>query len=252
MCYNVKALLHSQLIRAKNRKRFEEVRQIEERLREIEMADLYQASGYAHPRLIIYTDQDATPVPSIWGLIPGWVKDNDQRLQLWNSTLNARSETMFEKPSFRDSARSKRCLIYLDGFYESHHQGGNTFPFFIRRKDAEPFAVGGLWSDWVDKKTGQKWTTFSIVTTVGNGMLSKIHNNPKLEGPRMPVILPDELADEWIDYKNNEKTVLELCRPFADDALHAHPVDRIAGKLSKGNVPGAEDEVNYPDLKLVV
>ena len=252
MCYNVKALLYSQLIRARNKRRFEEVRRIEERLKEIDVSDLYQASGFSHPKMLIYPDKESEPMVATWGLVPHWVKDNDSRVKLWNSTLNARSESIFEKPSFRDAAKSKRCLIYLDGFYEHHHQMGKTYPFFIRRKDSEPFPVAALWSEWQDRQNKIKWITFSIVTTVANPLMAKIHNNPKLEGPRMPVILPEELADYWIDSSQTQKELNDLLLPFPEDLLHAHTVYRISGKESKGNVPDAEEEFSYPDLSLVI
>jgi putative SOS response-associated peptidase YedK len=216
----------------------------------MDISNLYQASGFSHPKLLIYRDQNSEPIPAVWGLIPLWVKDNEQRLKLWNSTLNARGESIFEKPSFRDSANSKRCLLYLDGFYEHHHYKGKTYPFFINKKDNEPFAVAGLWSEWQDRENKVKIITFSIVTTKGNEMMTRIHNNPKLEdGPRMPVILPDELADEWLDTSRSQNELKELLLPFPDDLLKAHTVYRISGKESKGNVPEAEEEYQYEELK---
>lgn len=116
----------------------------------------------------------------------------------WNNTLNARGETIFEKPSFRTSAKNHRCIIYVAGFYEHHHYNNKTYPFFIYRKDAQPMALAGLWSEWKNPDTGGRLNTFSIVTTKGNKMMARIHNNPKLKEPRMPVILPSELEDEWL------------------------------------------------------
>jgi putative SOS response-associated peptidase YedK len=250
MCYNVKALLRSQLKRAQKQGRHEEAQEILLQLIRMEVPDLFQASGFSHPKLLIYPDKDALPMLATWGLVPRWVKDKDQLLKIWNTTLNARGETIFEKPSFRDSAHSKRCLIYLDGFYEHHHSNGKTYPFFIQRKDSEPFAVAGLWADWTDPESRQKLITFSIVTTEGNPMMAKIHNNPKLEGPRMPVILPEELEEEWINPKKSTNELAQLLLPFPEDLLKAHPVSRISGKDTKGNTPEAEKEYTYEELKL--
>ena len=249
MCYNVKALLRSQLKRARTQGRHDEVQEIQLQLFDLGVTDLYQASGFTHPKMLIYPDKESEPVVATWGLVPHWVKDNAGKIQIWNSTLNARGESIFEKPSFRDAAKSKRCLIYLDGFYEHHHQEGKTYPFFIRKKDNEPFPVAGLWSEWIDKETRIKLISFAIVTTAGNEMMAKIHNNPKLEGPRMPVILPDELADDWIDPSRSQKELNDMLLPFPDDLLTAHTVNRIAGKESKGNVPAAEEVYHYEDLK---
>jgi putative SOS response-associated peptidase YedK len=249
MCYNVKTLLRSQLKRAQKDGNEEAVKEIQLSLFELGVTDLYQVSGFAHPRMLIYPEPSALPVVATWGLVPHWVKDAEGKLQIWNSTLNARGETIFEKPSFRDSAKAKRCLIYLDGFYEHHHQGGKTFPFFIRRKDSETFAVAGLWAEWTDKETRSKLITFSIVTIQANELMTRIHNNPKLEGPRMPVILPDELADRWIDPALSPTELTELLLPFDDELLTAYTVARISGKGSKGNVPEATEEVIYEELK---
>jgi putative SOS response-associated peptidase YedK len=249
MCYNVKALLRSQLKRARLHANEQEINEIQLSLFELGVTDFFQVSGFSHPKMLVYTGVDSLPVVATWGLVPHWVKDEQGKIQLWNSTLNARGETIFEKASFRDSAKSKRCLIYLDGFYEHHHKDGKTFPFFISRKDAEPFAVAGLWAEWTNRETRSKLITFSIVTTQANQVMAKIHNNPKLEGPRMPVILPDELANQWLNPSLGQKEASELLLPFDDELLTAHTVARIAGKESKGNVAEATDFVAYDELK---
>lgn len=249
MCYNVKALLWSQLKRALLKKDEETVRKIYNRLVELGMTDLFQASGFSHPQMVIYTGNDTDPVPATWGLVPHWVKDEDAKKQLWNSTLNARGETIFDKASFRDSAKAKRCLIYIDGFYEHHHQSGKTYPFFISKKDGQPFPLAGLWADWTDKTNNQKLTSFSIVTTEGNTLMSHIHNNPKLDGPRMPVILTEEAAEQWLNPLLSQADASQLLLPFPDELLTAHTVGRLTGKDSKGNVPEASDEQKYDELK---
>ena len=136
MCYDIKTSLETQLKRAKRFNDEQAIREIEEKLLPYLDLPLYHASGYSHPSLLIYTnDSPHIPIIASWGLVPHWVKDNTQRKKIWNNTLNARGETIFEKPSFRESARSKRCLIYVDGFYEHHHFKGKTYPFLIKRKD---------------------------------------------------------------------------------------------------------------------
>ena len=248
MCYNVKALLQSQLKRAKLNGHDEEVKEIQLNLFELGLTDLHQATGFTHPKLFIYTDPTSFPRVATWGLVPNWVKNNEEKLQTWNTTLNARGESIFEKASFRDAAKSKRCLVYLDGFYEHHHFGGKTYPFFICRQDAEPFPVACLWSEWTDNENKSKLITFSIVTTVGNTMMARIHNNPKLDGPRMPVILPDELADSWLDLSKSQEELDDLLLPFDDELLTSHTVNRILGKESKGNVAEASQEHFYAEL----
>ena len=254
MCYDIKASLESQLRRAEFISDEATIKELKEKLKPFIETNLYHASGYAHPRVLIYPDKSPfTPVVSVWGLIPAWVRDNEKRLQLWNNTLNARGETIFEKPSFRDSAKHKRCVIALDGFYEHHHLKGKTYPFYIYPKEQKPLYVAGLWSEWFDKETGELVNSFTIVTTRANKLLSKIHNNPKLTEPRMPLILEDKNIDTWLAPLQSEadkERLNALIKPFNDRALDAYPVQKLRGKAALGNVPEAIAEVVYPELEL--
>jgi putative SOS response-associated peptidase YedK len=203
--------------------------------------------------LLIYTDRSLNfPEVATWGLVPHWVKGDEQRKKLWNQTLNARGETIFEKPSFRNAAKNNRCIVYVDGFYEHHHFGGKTYPFYIHRKDLEPLALAGLWSEWTDNGTGGSINTFTIVTTEGNPLLAKIHNNPKLKGPRMPFILPLELEDKWlihIDDEVDQKSIEELIQSYPEEELTAHTVTRLRGKEYIGNVKEVSDSFEYEELE---
>ena len=253
MCYDIKTSLETQLKRAKRFNDELAIKEIEEKLLPYLDLPLYHASGYSHPKLLIYTnDSPHIPIIASWGLVPHWVKDNVQRKKIWNNTLNARGETIFEKPSFRDSAKNKRCLIYVDGFYEHHHFKGKTYPFYIKQKNREPIILGGLWSEWVDIETGEILNTFSIVTTKGNSLLAKIHNNPKLAGPRMPLIFDEEIAKSWleVDLKNSLdiKSLQELIQPFPYGELESHTVSRLRGKQYIGNIEEISKPFIYEDL----
>ena len=254
MCYDIKASLTSQLRRAQLRSDEAAIKEVREKLRPFVDNNLYHGSGYAHPNTLIYTNKDPfLPKISIWGLIPHWVKDNKQRFQFWNNTLNARGETIFEKPSFRDSANHKRCIIVLDGFYEHHHYKGNTYPFLIQNKSKNPMTIAGLWSEWLDKETGELINSFSIVTTKANDLMSKIHNNPKLSESRMPVILAEETIEQWllpIQHEADRKIIEELIRPYSKNDLKAFTVHKLRGKNSLGNVPEATKEHVYEELIL--
>jgi putative SOS response-associated peptidase YedK len=199
---------------------------------------------------LIFTGQHPNqPVLSTWGLVPHWIKDRDQLKKLRNNTLNARGETIFEKPSFRDSSRRKRCLIYVNGFYEHHYFKERTYPYFIYHKDNSPLALAGLWSEWTDKETGEILSTFTIVTTEGNSLLERIHNNPKLKGPRMPLILPREKEDDWLDSSlNNPHRIMDIIRPYPSEGLTAHTVHRLRGKEYMGNVEDVSKPVTYDEL----
>lgn len=252
MCYDIKANMEAQLKRAKRYGDSKAIREIEEKLVPLTDLPLFHASGFQHPKLLIYTDRSPEiPEVATWGLIPHWVKDSVQQKKIWNNTLNARGETIFEKPSFRMAARNSRCLIYVNGFYEHHHFQGKTYPFFLHHKDDNPLIFAGLWSKWTDRDSGEVWNSFSIVTTSGNPMMARIHNNPKLEGPRMPLILPEELADEWLKPITDEldiKALEELIQPYPAEELEAHTVARLRGKEYQGNVKEISDQVSYPEL----
>jgi len=254
MCYDIKASLESQLRRAELISDEVMINELREKLKPFIENQLYHASGYAHPKTLIYTDKNPfLPSVSVWGLIPHWVKDNDQRIQFWNNTLNARGESIFDKPSFRDSAKNKRCVIILDGFYEHHHFNGKTYPFLIQQKSKEPINVAGLWSEWLDKETGEIINSFTIITTKANNLLAKIHNNPKLKEPRMPVILPESEIENWLHPIKNEadrKLIEELITAYPADKLEAYTVQRLRGKNALGNVPEASEELKYEELVL--
>lgn len=252
MCYDAKALLETQLKRAKKSGDQNWIREIEDELIPFEQYNLHHAAGFAHPQLFIYTDE-APYVPKLatWGLIPHWVKDDSQRQQYWNRTLNARGETIFEKPAFRTAAQSHRCLICVDGFYEHHHFKNKTYPYFIRPKSQEPMLLAGLWSEWTSPQTGQLWTSFAIVTTKANPLMQDIHNNPKIEEPRMPFILSEEEVDSWlqpIENEGDQQSIQSMILPFPETELQAHTVRKIRGKDAIGNQPEASEPYDYYEI----
>ncbi len=252
MCYDIKASYQAQLKRARRRNDLQAIDEVMEKLVPLTDLPIHHASGFSHPELLIYTDRSPNfPEVATWGLFPFWVHDQEQLKKLWNNTLNARGETIFEKPSFRESAKHHRCIIHVDGFYEHHHYNGKTYPFFIHDKDNEPLALAGLWSEWRNEETRGTLNSFSIVTTEGNTMMGKIHNNPKLKGPRMPLILPEELEDSWlrpIEDELDQKSIQELIHSSAEGELVAHTVAKLRGKEYAGNTESISDEVSYPDL----
>jgi len=256
MCYDIKASLESQLRRAEFISDEAMIKELREKLKPFVETQLYHASGYAHPKTLIYADKDPfVPIVSVWGLIPHWIKDNKQRMQFWNNTLNARAETIFEKPSFRDSAKHKRCIIVLDGFYEHHHFKGKTYPFLIQKKSKEPLTVAGLWSEWLDKETGEIINSFTIITTRANKLLAKIHNNPKLTEPRMPIILPKAEIEQWlqpIETEADKKIIEQLIQAYPAEELEAHTVHKLRGKNALGNVPEATVPMVYEELEMEI
>jgi putative SOS response-associated peptidase YedK len=140
-----------------------------------------------------------------WGLVPHWAKDE----AIANKLINARSETVTEKPSFRDSFKKRRCLIIADGFYEWQGMGLAKRPFFICMKDEVPFGMAGLYDVWTSG-TGEQITTCTIITTEANEIMKPIHH-------RMPVILDAKDYDLWLDVEKavdaNLQTILKPCDP---------------------------------------
>lgn len=250
MCYDIKTSIKTQIKRALYKNDQATVDGLIKKLTPYQQT-LFHASGFAHPKTLIYTNKEIhIPCVAIWGLIPSWVKSEADQLKFWNNTLNARGETIFEKPSFRYSAKNGRCVIYLDGFYEHHHYNGNNYPFFIEKRNKEPLVVGGLWTDWVNKESGEVIRSFTIVTTKGNAVLRKIHNNPKMKEARMPLILEKEAEEVWLT-ASEENQVKELIKPNNDIQLNYYTVEKLRGKKALGNVEAASMEKSYPELVLM-
>jgi putative SOS response-associated peptidase YedK len=151
-----------------------------------------------------------------WGLVPKWAKER----AIGNRMINARSETLAEKPAFRDAFRKRRCIVLTDGWYEWQVAPGGKQPWFIRRKDAQPFAFAGLWERWKDPAGGSMLESCTIVTTDATESIRKIHE-------RMPVVLDAADWDRWLDtaFSDTEK-LAELLVPCDPKALEAWPVSR--------------------------
>jgi putative SOS response-associated peptidase YedK len=147
-----------------------------------------------------------------WGLIPSWAKDTKMGAKL----INARSESIAEKPSFRSAFRRRRCLVPADGFYEWRAEGARKQPYLIVRRDREPFAFAGLWERWTPKE-GEAIDSFTIVTTDANALLQPLH-------VRMPVILAPEDYGRWLDPDAVEADLLPLLRPAPEEWLGYAPV----------------------------
>ena len=151
-----------------------------------------------------------------WGLVPKWAKEK----AIGNRMINARSESLAEKPSFRDAFKKRRCLVLADGWYEWQVAPGGKQPWFIRMKDARPFAFAGLWERWKDPASGAQLESCTIVTTEAAESLRKIHE-------RMPVVLAEADWDRWLDTAFSDTDKLsELLRPYDPKSLEAWKVGR--------------------------
>ncbi|WP_347259116.1 SOS response-associated peptidase [Methylocaldum sp.] len=148
-----------------------------------------------------------------WGLLPFWAKES----KLPYSTLNARAETVAEKPAYRQPFRKRRCLIPTDLFFEWRAEGTGKQPFAIGLQSGEPFALAGLWDRWDGE--GQRIESCTIIVTVANPLMATIHD-------RMPVILPPSTYDVWLDPKTPLETAKALLQPYAAEPMRLYPVSR--------------------------
>lgn len=252
MCYDIKTTLETQLKRAKRRNDLQAIDEIMESLIPYTDLPLFHASGFAHPEVLIYiNDAQDFPIVASWGLVPSWITNEHRMKQHQNFTINARIESIFEKASFKDVINKQRCILYIDGFYEHHHYKGKTYPFYITRTDQQYIAIAGIWNEWINPDNGGRMNTFSIVTTKGNALMKKIHNNPKLKEPRMPLILNEADEDLWLEVtKDNAESpkIQSLIQSSFKVQLAAHPVGRLRGRAYKGNIQSVSDVYNYEDL----
>ena len=122
-----------------------------------------------------------------WGLIPSWAKDPS----IGNRMINARAETVAEKPSFRAAYRRRRCLVLADGFYEWKKEGDTKTPWFISLASGAPFAFAGLWENWQSKESDESIQSTTVITTAANDFMAKLHH-------RMPVVLQPDTANRWL------------------------------------------------------
>lgn len=172
-----------------------------------------------------------------WGLIPSWAKD----AKIASSLINARSETLVEKPAFRTALARRRCLILADGFYEWKKEGKQKLPFYFQLADERPFAFAGLWERWrgADKSAAEPLESCTIVTTTANELCSPFHD-------RMPVILEPPDFDLWLDPSvTDAQRLLPLLAPFPAAEMHSRPVNPRVN-----NVRNDDPAILQPDAQL--
>jgi putative SOS response-associated peptidase YedK len=183
-----------------------------------------------------------------WGLIPSWVKDPKS----FSLLINARGESVIDKPAFRAAMRRRRCLIPADGFYEWKRDGERKRPYFVRPKRGGPVAFAGLWETWCGPN-GEEVETAAIVTTQANRTLATIHD-------RMPVIVPPEAFDLWLDCANvDARTAAALLMPAPDALLDAYEISTAVNRTADDNpaliepvgsaAPSAEPPAQTPTTK---
>ncbi|HRZ98382.1 MAG TPA: SOS response-associated peptidase [Paludibacter sp.] len=208
-----------------------------------EFTDYYFVSGFSAPELPVIKEDGIFMYQ--WGLIPSWIKTEKDATEIRTKTLNALGETVFEKPSFRKSIQSQRCILPVTGFFEYRDVNGSKFPYFIHPTESESFFIGAIYDKWINVETEEINNTFSIVTTTANTLMTKIHNLKK----RMPLIMNDNEVYKWMDTKTDAEHIKKLIKPYDDSKMAAHTISRIANnaRLNR-NVPEIINEVIYPEV----
>ena len=166
-----------------------------------------------------------------WGLIPSWAKDPSIGARM----INTRAETVSEKPSYRSAFKKRRCLIFADGFYEWARTDDGKQPYHLRLVSGGPFGFAGLWESW-SMEGGEARRSATIITTEPNEVAAEIHN-------RMPVILPPDLYDAWLEPENDDrKELLSMLTPYPAEEMEAYPVSKRVNRPANDE-PGVLEPV---------
>jgi putative SOS response-associated peptidase YedK len=207
MCFNTKMTLDALSL--------EEVFDVPANSQTFQQSTESNLSGFDHPQMPIVLNDSIEMCR--WGLIPSWVKDRESALKIQNQTLNARSESVFEKPSFKEAILSRRCIIPVESFFETQHQGKVKVPFEIFPSKGKVLSLAGIWEIWTSPESQTPTAGFSILTCPANDVMAKIHNTKK----RMPVILELAQISQWLNPKLNAQAISEFLNPSPNEALTA-------------------------------
>ncbi len=172
----------------------------------------------------IHNDGENRLMRCRWGFIPSWAKD----ASIGNKMINARAETVADKPAFKTSFKKGRCLILSDGFYEWRKEGKLKIPVYIHLKSGRPFGFAGLYNTWTSP-AGEQINTCTIITTKANELIEPFHN-------RMPTIIPKDERSLWLGPDiHDEKMLFSLLKPFASDKMKAHDVSTLVNSPSNNS-----------------
>ena len=154
-----------------------------------------------------------------WGLIPSWATDP----AIGSRMINARSDSLTTRPAFRELARTRRCVILADGYYEWSGTGKARAPWFFHMTNHEPFAIAGLWDDW--GKGSETLSTCTVITTDASDFTARYHH-------RMPALLTREEATRWVDRETPASDAIALLRPYAESSLDCYEVSRLVNSAA--------------------
>lgn len=208
---------------------------------------VYHADGFTFPLMPVVTQEAPDKIQRMhWGLIPSWVKSKEEAEKLRGQTLNARAETLFEKPSFRNAILRHRCLVVADGFFEWMEVKKKKYPHYIYLQQHRLFCFAGIYAAWTERATGEHIDSFSIITCVANPMMARIHNLKQ----RMPVILHPDDYPRWLQPDLSPEDIKALLQPYPEMAMASHTISKlITSRSEDSNVPEVTQPYLYPELQ---
>jgi putative SOS response-associated peptidase YedK len=188
--------------------------------------------------LVVVQREDRRAITAYrWGLIPHWAKD----VKTGSRMFNARAETLTTSPAFRDAFKRRRCLVPVDSFYEWKREGAIRQPYNIERTDGRPLALAGLWAGWKDPDTETVRRTFTIITTMPNEAMADLHD-------RMPVLVPDDAWDRWLDPTPADAgELIGMLQPTDQIALRIYAVSRAVNDVRRDGAELVEPLIVEPD-----
>lgn len=207
-------------------------------------------NGYDHQALPTLRMESPNKISlNSWGLVASWAKDKSHADMLRKGCLNAKSDDIFSTASFRNTIKTKRCLIFLSGFYEWRHlTPKDKYPYLVGIKNQKAFACAGVYETWKDKATGETRETCAIVTTTANPLMARIHNTKM----RMPVMYTKDEMYKWIQPNLTDEQITALMKPLDENLMTAYTVQKINPKTpALFNVPEVKIEVEYPQITLL-
>jgi putative SOS response-associated peptidase YedK len=182
----------------------------------------YKVTAFTHPICPIVTN-DKSIQTAEWGLIPKWIKTENEAMKIRKMTLNARSETVFNLPSFRVPILRKRCLIPSTGYFEFQHVEKEVIPYLKKKKNGEIFSLGGIYEIWQNPTANELLQTFTILTVQANELCEKIHNGGK-NPYRMPLIIGRANEEQWLNNSLNVDDIKQFFLPFNSNKMDAHKI----------------------------
>ncbi len=214
---------------------------------EYEWLSQYHVTGFSDQKMPVITLEQPKKIQAFhWGLVPSWVKSKAQanELKLKGTTLNARSETSFDLPSFKTSVQSMRCLVLADGFFEWRQDNNDKVPHYISLKERAAFAMAGIYDTWTDKETGEAFNSFSILTCEANPFMKKIHNVKM----RMPIILPKASEKKWLQEGLSKEETEAFFLPYPEEQMQAWTISKlITSRDQSSNTPKVLEKFAYAE-----